>query len=186
MMQHLSRRLPARSQVITLLLVCVFPIHAWSLLVYFREVPAYLRRMGIGEMLGILAYVQAFSLLESICVLGLLTAAAFLLPGRLFKDYYVAQGSVLVLCTALWLAPVHFQGQLLVTFAPELPVYLLFLGIWAFSFLSTLFVLSVSIRRRPVFRARLEEFAGRLVVLSSAYIFLGVMGTFTVLFLNFF
>jgi hypothetical protein len=86
---------------------CVFPIHAWSIIAVVNEAPACILRLDVIELLGMVAYTQAFALIESLVVTLALVVAGFVLPRRLLADRMVSQGSLLVMVGTLWTIAIH-------------------------------------------------------------------------------
>lgn len=82
--------------------VALFPVQLWAVIVLFQEMPALLLRLPLPELLGVAAYVEAFTLVEAGLLWLLLLVLAFVLPGWLFRDHFVAQGTVMVLVSSVW------------------------------------------------------------------------------------
>jgi hypothetical protein len=101
---------------------CVVLVFAWSIRNLLRAVPAYLLRLDPWEMVGFVAYTQAFALLESVAFLLVLLLLAVVLPARFFRDRFVAQGTMLVLATFGWsYAAIRWHLDLLLW----IPLYLI-------------------------------------------------------------
>ena len=129
-MRFLKERVPTKREAALLFVACVFPTHVWTMLHFLREVPAYLRRMDLVDVLGVLAYTQVFALLESVVLLGLLILISIALPRRLFKDKFVPQGTVLIFTMFLWGALAYYQARIMQWLSPGLIAYMALLALW--------------------------------------------------------
>jgi positive regulator of sigma E activity len=68
--------------------------------------------LNFWDVVGILAYTQTVGLLESAMVLLVLILLGAILPARLFRDEFVAQGSMLVLLTLGWAIAARYTSGL--------------------------------------------------------------------------
>jgi hypothetical protein len=167
--------LPSRGDIILVFLVSVFIIHTWSIYSFLHEVPAYVLRLSIWEILGILAYTQAFSLFESTLVLGILVILAFLLPRQLFAEKFVAQSTILVLITGGWLILPFYLNQTYQSIATTASL----LGYIFFLTLMTLLV-----RMIPKFEDVLNGIAERLTVLAALFIVFDILSVLIIVYRN--
>ncbi len=172
----LLRNLPTRAEWRLLYATTAIPVHLWALLLFFYSLPSYLMRMNIWTMLGILAYVLALALLESILVSALLALIALVLPYRFFKQYCVPQGVLTILLLTAWLIPAHFAlvsttGTWL---SPSLDALLP--SAWLISLAGGLISGSLLLRRRPGLARSLTSLAERFTLLSTVYLVLDLCG----------
>jgi hypothetical protein len=72
-------------------------VYTWTLLWFFWKVPSWLYFLNAGEILTTLAYSLATNLLESIVVMCGLLFLALILPGKWFRDVFVARGASLAM-----------------------------------------------------------------------------------------
>jgi hypothetical protein len=131
---------------------------------------AWLMFLPLTDILSILAYAQAFALLESLLVLLLLVLLAAMLPARLLRDQFVAQGSVIVFMTTLWAAIFHRISAYLFAYAPG-KVFL-----WIALALVALVIACVLVHRLQRVADMVRAFAERLIVLLYIYVPLGCLG----------
>jgi hypothetical protein len=89
---------------------CAVPIHTWTTLLYFNQMPGWLAYLRIWDLLGTFAYAQTFALVESIMILGIVVLLAVVLPPRLLRSKLVAKGSVLALLIVGSAVVVQFVG----------------------------------------------------------------------------
>lgn len=170
-------RLAPREAIASVFALCVLTIQAWAFVNLFREVPALRIRMGFWEMLGTVAYVQAFALLESLLVLGMVLLLAALLPARWLRARFAAQGSALVLVSALWAVAIHYNGGLASWTGGQMAG-------WAAGYLLSVGASWALIGRYPKVEAGITEFGRGLVVLAMLYAFVGVISIIVVIVRN--
>jgi hypothetical protein len=164
----------------------VFPIHIWSIINLLDEVPAWMLRLSLGELIGVIAYTQLFALIESILVAAVLVGirqllvAAGRLPKlvglrRLIAEKYVSLAAVFIFVNSIWagLIQIYYETLRLWSAAQFLPWALLFL-------LSNLLLLGLVARFSRADRI-VRLLVERLAVLSYLYVALDVVCLFIVL-----
>lgn len=129
-------RFPRAGQVAAVYAVITLVVYSWTLLWFFWEYPSWLYFLNIGEILSILAYSLANNFAESLAVLAVPVVLAVVLPGKRFREAFVARSLALVLpilgymmyvarqfdekldypSAALDLAPLVLAGALLLVF----------------------------------------------------------------------
>jgi hypothetical protein len=67
----------------------------------FYQIPSWLYDLSLGYILVLVAYVFAFALIESLFLFGWVLIMDLIFPKKLFKDQFIAQGSVVVSVTCL-------------------------------------------------------------------------------------
>jgi hypothetical protein len=175
------RRCPSLKEHFLLFSTCVIPIHIWSIVQTLREFPGLMISMSVWDIIGFVAYAQVFALFESVVVYALLLLVSMLLPARVFRDKYVSQGSILVLSASVWFVPFHYQYKL---FDLNQIWYVIFIGLWLFSFIGIVLVSSLLIRQKQNFNQWLMDFTEQLTVLSTLYLVTDLAGILIVLVRN--
>jgi hypothetical protein len=156
--------------------VCVFPIHVWSFISLLSRLSGLMLKLNPWELIGTIAYVQTFALLESMSLLLILVILAAVLPARLLRDRFVAKSSILVLLTSAIAIAIHYElihWWRLCEFLAGLASYLLLAG-----------ALCVLIQRYERFEKAIQMAADRLAVLSSAYVCVDLLSVITVVIRN--
>jgi hypothetical protein len=103
---------------------------------------------------------------------------AVVLPARLFKKRFVAQASMVVLLTSLWVVLAHYNDQII---GPE---RLRQLAMWLVIYLVSIGVSYLLIHRYRKLEEIIYSLANRLTVLSSVYIAVGILSALVVLIRN--
>jgi hypothetical protein len=163
-----------RRDIILVFASCAFPIYSWSFLWFFQKMPSWLQFLNLWDNVSIVAYIQAFALLESLLVLLLLIVLGFLLPAPFFRDKFAAQGSVTVFVASCW--AVVFQSL-----RGEVRAWSLGESLFWFALsLLTIGVSCVMIYRLECLERAVGAFAERLTVLLYLYVPLSLVGLIVV------
>lgn len=88
----------------------IAPVGAWVFFIVFTHaayrflwyVPSWLNYRTVYDIVILACYSAAFSLVESLVLMGFLIGLAVILPARLLKDRFIAQGVVIFWCLTLW------------------------------------------------------------------------------------
>ncbi len=94
-MASILGRFPRWAQIVPVYGVIAFILYAWTLMWFFWKLPGWMFFLGIGNILSALAYALATNLAESLIVLASVVGLAWVLPGRWFRDVFVARGAAL-------------------------------------------------------------------------------------------
>jgi len=105
---YLKDRLPGTEDLRLVFVGTVFLIHVWAIINMFDALPAWILRMRAFDLIGVVSYVLVFALLESLVATGALILLAVILPGKLLREKFLAQGTSLLLVAGLWSIVVHF------------------------------------------------------------------------------
>jgi hypothetical protein len=118
--------------------------------------------MSLWDMLGIISYTLAFALLETLLFLAVLLAAAFILPGKLYRERFVAQSFMIVILATAWALMMQFFGQAL--------------GLWDYKglvgllpFIAAMALAAYVTAKADGLRLGLESLADRLLLLGVLY-----------------
>jgi hypothetical protein len=169
-----KRQFPSRGELFYTFAVGVFFVHLWTFYNVFHEVPAWVIRMSLWDVIGVVSYVLLFALVDSLLLAGGLTAVAVVLPNRWFKDNFVAQGSVAALLISAFAVFFHLQGDALDIWSFK---RLLFWGgIAALSVVLVSFIVNRIPRASVFIRGAVE----RIVVVSAIYLFLDIFSVLVV------
>lgn len=87
------KRLPLAKDILPVYAVTAFLIQAWTISVFIRQLDSFSYFLNVNDILAIFAYRMAESFLECLLVMGLLIAAAVILPARAFRDVFAIRGA---------------------------------------------------------------------------------------------
>jgi hypothetical protein len=156
----------------------VFLIQIWSIYNVLRAVPSWALAMDSWTLVGTIAYTQAFALIESLLIMAFLVMLAFILPGGLYRDRFVAQSSVALFLAAGGAILAHFKGVELGIWSTR------GFMIWSAILLVLIGVTSLILARFDGLRKEIESLAERMQVLATVYIVMGVLSVMIVIIRN--
>jgi hypothetical protein len=157
------RRLPARDEIFYTFAAGSFFVHLWTFYNVFHEVPAWIIRMSMWEVISVVAYVLVFALIDSLLLGAGLVAIAFLLPGSWFRDNFVAQGSVAALLISAFAVFFHLWGDALSIWSFK---RLLF---WGGIVTLTVALVSFGVSRLPRVLGAIRGVVERVAIVSAIY-----------------
>lgn len=132
--------------------------------------------MNSQELISVIAYTQAFALLESVIILLVLLLLGAILPARSFRDRFVAHSSMAVFVTSGWVAVAHYVYSTIPQMrSPEA----LLLGLALY--LASIGAFYVLILRYKRLEELIRSFAERLLVLLFVYVSIDVLGIVVVI-----
>ena len=109
MLNAFKARIPSRESIRNIFTTSVIVIQAWAFFNLFREIPAIRLRLEFWDVLGTVAYIQAFALLESLFVTGIIVLLGMLLPNRLRQSKFSALGTTAIVVAACWSIYIHYD-----------------------------------------------------------------------------
>ena len=158
--------------------VVAFPIHVWSILNMLHELPAWLLRLSIWELIGVIAYVLSFALIESLIISTILIFIGVVVPKKLIGDRFLSLSSAMILLHSVWAMAIQYNYETIrlwgvSQFLPWLTIYLI-------SSCATYLI----IQRYQILNLKIRVIVGRIAVLSSLYILFDVFSVLIVIFRN--
>lgn len=135
-------------------------------------------RLSVWDLIGVIAYTLTYALFESLAVLIILVFVSVLLPAKLFRDKFVAVSTSIVFLTVAWFILAHYNDQIIRLWGIRQ------FAIWAVIFGLTILLAIVVVHRFGALERVINSIAQRLSVLSSLYIFLGVVSLIVVVIRN--
>ena len=128
------------------------------------------------------AYVFAFALFESVLLLAFILIINFVLPRYLFRDWFIAQSSLVILASTGWALIVQFQRESLSTF--DLPQLIAWIVLYLLSLLLMTFVFYILLRKYVKVKTIVETIADRMVVFAWLYVPVGLVSLVIVVIRN--
>ena len=92
-MSALLRRFPRWGQVVPVYGVIAIVVYAWTLMRFFWKLPSWLYFLNGGEIVSSLAYLLVVNFAESVAFFCAPLLLALALPGRWFREVFVARGA---------------------------------------------------------------------------------------------
>lgn len=159
-----------------------------SFLVFFWDLPSFLLRFSLAELVGILSYQLSFSLLESLIVAMVILLIVYLLPIREVKEHRSAAGVIFLVFFAIGALLFKARREILgwLSVSPLLSgpaagqVFVLLLMVTTIG----LPLISIYFLRNEKFTAQIRSFTEHLFTLSNSYTLLGIVGIIIILYRN--
>ena len=168
----------------SLFLMCAFPLHAWTLILAFRDISWLTDRTNAWDAVGVTSYGLVFAFIESLLFFAVMALLGYLVPGRWDADRRVALLTVLALVASMWAMleqlffligtgwPGWFVGFLVSNGHPARIFIALLVGVVGLTvLLPTVFV----VRSERAYRA-VRGLIERLSILTIFYLVLDVIG----------
>ena len=92
----------SKQDLYKLFAVCAFPIHLWTILMWFQQVTQIYKRTNLWDAFGVGAYEMTYALFETAVIFAVVWVISLILPKRLKGENLLAQMSVSVLVVSLW------------------------------------------------------------------------------------
>ena len=176
-MPIIQQRLPHRQEVVYVFSVAVFVVFGWSLRGFFNLLPSFLRNQTPNGILGILSYMMAFALVESLLVIGGLVLASVVLPGKWYKEGFAHKSFLIILVAAIWI--IRLQGYL----SDEWPAKEILIQGFGVAFLILILLLVIVHFLKPLQNLVLEV-EDRLQVFLYLYVPVGILGVLIIIIRN--
>jgi hypothetical protein len=177
-----ARRLPVWSEIWPVYSIALFLASSWALYRVFWYVPSWLEYLSLWSILLIIAYVLSFALLEGALLAAPAVLLALVLPRRLFRVRFIAQGSAVTL--ALGAGAFLVQRQVAAIYRLELWQLIAF-PLLALAGLALAGLAAGAIYVRfPRLQSLVEAFANRMTVFGLLYSVLGLASWLVVIVRN--
>lgn len=163
------KRFPTKSEVIPVFSTIVFITYSWTLIRAFWYIPSWLHFLPVLNILMVLAYIVAFTLVQSVIVLILLLFAAAILPPGWLKEKFSAQGSIIIWMISI-LTIVYTKGHALILAKPFKEYLLYVVLITVITIISVLFLSHFLIHRIKLLEKLTQIVSDKLVIFLYFYI----------------
>lgn len=173
-MATFRNRFPNRHQLISVFLASAFASNAWALYNITQEIPAWILRLSMSEMLGVIAHNLYLALLDALPIFLVLTLLSAILPAAWLKNRFTAIGTALAMVTAVWFIFLHVNGFIGTRNTTALLL-------WGVSYLVATFLIYFYILRSDKANQALTTFAERLALLAGIYIVVDILSVIVVL-----
>jgi hypothetical protein len=182
----------SRQTLWSLFLMCAFPLHAWTILLAFRDISWVAERTNMWDAIGVVSYGLIFAFVESLIVFLITVLLGFLVSRHWSQDRRVILLGILVLVDALWsmLSQYYFLGKLSLPETmnrfmvesghPVRILYVFILPLISFSALLPTYLILKSDKAFQFFRGLVD----RVTLLTLFYLFFDLIGLIIVIVRN--
>lgn len=98
------KKIPPFPEILALYATIVFLIYGWAIVTFFWKVPSWLYFLSLGDIIAILCYALASSLVESTLILLIFLLIGLILPSGWLADNFVVRGSLIICILTFWMA----------------------------------------------------------------------------------
>ena len=171
---------------------CAFPIHVWTLILFFQDISWVTERTNSWDAIGVGSYGLLIAFFESVFVFVIALLLGFLVPRNWDKNKRVAVLGWLALITAVWaildqlyfLTNFQFPSSLLqVMLKSGHPLWILNGLVLGGAILTTLLPV-IRLMKSEKFGTNINAFMERITTLSALYLFLDFCGLIVVIIRN--
>lgn len=160
----------------------LFIVFSWAIFRMLFQIPSWIMSHSKSGIFFLASYVFSFALLESVLLFTFLLLICFILPQRIFRERFVAQGSLVILACTAWALFLQFQGEALTKIGlSELTTWIIVF------FLSLLLITLVSyflFKKYNRIQSALEALADRMTVFAWIYVPVGLVSITIVIIRN--
>jgi len=176
----------------SLFLICAFPLHAWTLILAFRDFSWVSERTNSWDAVGVVSYGLLFAFIESIAVFLVVILLGFLISKIWDENRRNALLSILVLITSLWamvnylffLIPITVPGEMIAFLVrqahPLRIIYVISLVVVSLTVVSPAY----SVLRSDKFLQCVRGLFERLSLLTLFYLFFDFVGLIIIIIRN--
>lgn len=176
-MESIQNRFPRQSDLLAVFGMVVFLCYSWTMLGFLNKLSSFLLYFTLGEIANILAFMMAFTLLESLVLTVLLVLLGVILPAGWLREGFAFKGFIIVIVATG--TSILFQTQLDSNF-PHPLVLLLFILVP----IGLAIVLITRIRSMPKVYNLIHNIQDRILIMLFVYVPLGVLSLVFVLYKN--
>ena len=109
----LKDRLPSWRDAFLIFAAVAFPIHVWAIIGALREVPAWILRLSVWDVIGVMSYTLVIALLETLLVTLGIELLTTLLPEQWRKKKRVAIASSIAFVASIWFGILHYNSTMI-------------------------------------------------------------------------
>ena len=172
-------KIPAWQEILPVFSLILFIVYSFTIFRMLFQIPSWMYSHTKTDVLLLAVYVFAAALIESLLVLLFILAANLLLPGKIFRDKFIAQGSILVLGCTTWALVLKYYIDIFSLRGLRDVSLLVFL--FVISLIFSLVISSMLLNRYQRVKTILEELSDRMIVFAWIYVPVGVLSTVIVL-----
>ena len=176
-LDSIQKRFPRRYDMLAVFGVAVFVCYSWTMLGFLNKLSSFLLYFTLGEIANILAFMMAFTLLESLVVTVLLVLLSATLPAGWLREGFAFKGFIIVIVATG--TSILFQTLLDSNF-PHPLILLLFL----LAPIGLAIVLIAKIRSMPRAYNLIHNIQDRILIMLFVYVPLGLVSLVFVLYKN--
>ena len=181
----LRNRFPDKHTAFKTFVAVAFPVHLWAIIVTFQQFSSYALYLTISEILGIVAYTLASTLLECILITILLITIGAVLPQRFFKEKIASQAALLTPTALVVAYYVQSQDSKLFFYSQSYMPFEEWIAIWVLGMIPILMIVYL-VGKFQKLSELLSKYVDRITILSLVYVFGDLLAVVIVIYRNLF
>jgi hypothetical protein len=165
----LKHRLPSGREIRLAYFACLVPPVGWSTFRTLNDgLEVWSRQMHAWDVIGVIAYVQAFALFESSVIFLPLLLLSLLLPSHWLRGKFVELSTGIVYVSAVWFGFGQFHDAALRwwSFRQLLP--------WFGAYCVSILLISILIHRSSKVQVFIRSFVERVAPVAAAYLLIAM------------
>lgn len=171
-------RFPSRAQMVLVYASCVTVVFSWSTLWFLDHLTGWLFYLDTVRILSILAYGEAFALVESVTLLAVSVLLSAMLPRSMFRDRFAEIGTAGIILTALWAVLIQYNDETIRLLSVRSLV------LFVLAYLSSILAVALAVSRSVPIQKAIDAMATRLVILLYLYVPVGLLSVLAVIVRN--
>lgn len=163
-----KKHLLSRREAILIFTAVLLPVQFWMLYNVLLAVPSYVLRLSVWDLVGFIAYTQAFALFESLLFFTILAAVIWLAPLTWRSERLLAGLGTSIFIISFWSILIHLGYEEVIQWGARQ------LGIWLMIILSTGLLFIWLVTSKPRLTGAVISFLDRASVLAALYLVIDV------------
>jgi hypothetical protein len=155
-----------------------FPVHVWAIINVLAIFPAWLLRLSIWELAGVISYPLVDALLESCILWTVLVGLSYILPKKWLANKFVGLSSALMWLLAAWAMLAQFIFDRIIEWGTGQLLPALLLVVLSFRLIYWL------VQRYGRVEGWIKKITQALVVLAYIYVVADLLGLVVVIIRN--
>jgi hypothetical protein len=162
-------RIVSKQDLYLAYIACSLPLFLWTFYKLFNQVPAWLVKLSIDEIIGASAYAFTYTLVESLWLWVVFLLVGALLPERAFRNKFVSYTFLISLFSSILaiIAQINYDVVFEWNFIEMLP--------WWGLYLAGVLLVYFVVRRFDRFSKILYQVVRSVSVLATLYVMIGVI-----------
>ena len=173
----IQKRFPSRYDMLAVFGVAVFVCYSWTLLGFLFKLSSFVLYFTLVEIAHVLAFMMAFSLVESLIITATLLLLSAILPSGWLREGFAFKGFIIVIIATV--TSILFQNILNDNFPHPLV-----LVSFALIPLGLAVALIAMVRSWPRIHSLINNIQDRVLIMLFVYVPLGVLSLVFVLYRN--
>jgi hypothetical protein len=172
-------KIPPWQEILPVASSILFIVYTFTIYRMLFQIPSWLYSHTKPDIFFLAVYVFAAAFIESLLVCAFIVALNLITPRWIFRDQFIAQGSLMVIACAIWALILKYQLD--ISGLRGLRAVLMLVTLFTLSLLIILIVFYFLMKRFPPVKSLLEALADRMIIFAWIYAPVGLVSMVIVL-----